>query len=90
MQAGNALGCLSSLTVCGEIVRGELKELYLEDVDMKRNLLIIQHKNKVNTKLMDEFLGFCEIMGRCGEEIKCFSSPQKIKVLQEQLKSSGW
>jgi hypothetical protein len=57
---------------------------------MKRNLLMIQHKNKVNTKLMDEFLGFCEIMGRCGEEIKCFSSPQKIKVLQEQLKSSGW
>ena len=90
VQAGNALGCLSNLTVCGEIDRGELKELHLEGVDMKRNLLIIQHKNKVNTKLMDEFLGFCEIMGRCGEEIKCFSSPQKIKVLQEQLKSSGW
>jgi DNA-binding transcriptional LysR family regulator len=88
VQVGNALGCLSNLTVCGEIERGELKELYLEDVNMKRNLLIIQHKNKVNTKLMDEFLGFCDIMGRCGQEIKCFSSPQKIRNLQEQLKSS--
>jgi hypothetical protein len=89
MQAGNALGCLSNLTVCGEIDREELKELRLEGIDMKRNLLIIQHKNKVNTKLLDEFLGFCEIMVRCRQEIKCFSSPQKIKVLQEQLKSSG-
>jgi DNA-binding transcriptional LysR family regulator len=90
VQAGNALGCLSNLTVCGEIDRDELKELHLEGIDMKRNLFIIQHKNKVNTKLMDEFLGFCEIMGRCGEEIKCFSSPQKIKVIQEQLETSGW
>ena len=90
VQVGKALGCLSNLTVCGEIDRGELKELHLDGVDMSRNLLIIQHKNKVNTKLMDEFLGFCEIMGRCGEEIKCFSSPQKIKVIQEQLESSGW
>jgi DNA-binding transcriptional LysR family regulator len=90
VQSGNALGCLSNLTVCGEIDRGELKELYLEGVDMKRSLLIIQHKNKVNTKLMDEFLGFCEIMGRCSQEIKCFSSPDKIKVLQEQLQSTGW
>ncbi len=90
VQSGNALGCLSNLTVCGEIDRGELKGLHLEGIDMKRNLLIIQHKNKANTKLMDEFLGFCEIMGRCGQEIKCFSSPEKIKVLQEQLKSTGW
>ena len=89
VQAGYVLGCLSNLTVCGEIDRDELKELRPEGVDMKRNLLIIQHKNKVNTRLMDEFLGFCEIMGRCGEEIKCFSSSQKIKVIQEQLKSSG-
>jgi DNA-binding transcriptional LysR family regulator len=88
VQAGSSLGCISNLTVCGEIDRGELKALHLEGVDMKRNLLIIQHKNKVNTKLMDEFLGFCDIMGRCKQEIKCFSSPQQIKVLQEQLESS--
>jgi len=90
VQVGNDLGCLSNLTVCGEIDRGELKELRLEGVDMKRNLLIIQHKDKVNTKLMDEFLGFCEIMGRCGQDRKSFSSPQKIKELQEQLRSSKW
>ena len=89
VQAGNSLGCLSNLTVCGEIDRGELKELYLEGVDMKRNLLIIQHKNKVNTQLMDEFIGFCEIMGQCGQDRKGFASPQKIKAMQEQLMSSG-
>ena len=88
VQAGNVLGCLSNLTVCGEIERGELKELRLEGVDMKRTLLIIQHKNKVNTKLMDEFIEFCEIMGQCGQDRKCFSSPQKIKELHEQLQSS--
>ncbi len=90
VQAGSVLGCLSNLTVCDEIERGELKELHLEGVDMKRNLLIIQHKNKVNTKLMDEFLGFCEVMGSCGNGRKCFSSPQKIKDLQKQMKSSKW
>ncbi len=88
VQAGSALGCLSNLTACGEIDRGELKELHLEGIDMKRSLLIIQHKNKVNTKLMDEFLGFCETMGRCSQMRKCFSLPQKIKILLEQLKSS--
>ena len=86
VQVGNDLGCISNLTVCGEIERGELKELRLEGVDMKRTLLIIQHKNKVNTKLMDEFLEFCKIMGQCGQGRKSFSSPQKIKDLQEQLK----
>ena len=62
VQAGPSLGCLSNLTIRGEIERGELKELYLEDVDMKRHLLIIQHKNKVNTNLMEEFLRFCKDM----------------------------
>ena len=53
VQDGNAFDCLSNHADCGEIDRGELKELHLEGVDMKRNLLSIQHKNKVNTKLMD-------------------------------------
>ncbi len=91
VQVSDCLGCLSSLTVCAEIDRGELKELHLEGVDMKRSLSIIQHKNKVNTKLMGEFLGFCEIMGGCASGRKCFSSPEKTKVMLEQLKlSSLW
>ena len=87
VQTGTGLGCLSNLAVCGEIDRGELKKLYLEDVDMKRTLFIIQHKNKVNTLLMAEFLGFCEIVCRCSQGRECFTSPQKIKSLLSQLSS---
>ncbi len=47
VQAGNTLGCLSNLTICGEVDLDELKELHLEGVDMKRNLLIVQHKIKI-------------------------------------------
>jgi DNA-binding transcriptional LysR family regulator len=62
VQAGVGLGCLSNLVVCEEIDRGELTVLKLDDVDMKRTMHIIQHKNKVNTRLMDEFEKFCREM----------------------------
>jgi|GEM_PF-4629791 len=88
VQTGTGLACLSNLAVCGEIDRGELKRLYLEDVDMQRTLLIIQHKNKVNTLLMNEFLEFCEIVCRCSQGRECFTSPQKIKSLLNQLRTS--
>lgn len=89
VEAGAGLGCLSSLAVCGEIDRGELKELHLDGVDMKRTLHIIGHKNKVNTRLMDEFVEFCRKMCECRSGRQCFSSPQKIQTILEQLKSSG-
>ncbi len=81
VEAGCGLACLSNLAVSGEIERKELKELYLEGVDMKRSLLIIQHKNKVNTKLMNEFIEFCELMSRCDHGRECLTSPRKIKAL---------
>jgi DNA-binding transcriptional LysR family regulator len=81
VEAGCGLACLSNLAVSGEIERKELKELHLEGVDMKRNLHIIQHKNKVNTQLMNEFTEFCDIMSRCDRGRECLTSPHKIKAL---------
>ena len=87
VDAGVGLACLSNLAVSGEIERGELKELHMEGVDMKRKLLIIQHKNKVNTRLMDEFLSFCDIMSRCSQGRECLTSPRKIKSLLKEFRA---
>lgn len=84
VEAGTGLACLSNLAVTGEIERGELKELHMEGVDMHRQLHIIQHKNKLNTRLMNEFLDFCDIMSRCDTGRECLTSPQKIKSLLDE------
>jgi len=85
VEAGTGLACLSNLAVSGEIERGELKELHLEGVDMKRELHIIHHKNKVTTSLMDEFMEFCDIMSRCSRGRECLTSPRKIKSLLKEF-----
>ncbi len=85
VEAGVGMACLSNLAVSGEIERGELKELKLEGVDMKRKLYIIQHKNKVNTRLMNTFLDFCDIMSRCSKGRECLTSPLKIKSLLKEF-----
>ena len=87
VEAGTGLACLSNLAVSGEIERGELKELHLEGVDMKRKLHIIQHKNKVNTRLMNEFIEFCDIMSRCSHGRECLTSPRKIKSLVKEFRT---
>ncbi len=87
VEAGIGLGCLSNLAVRAEIERGELKELHMEGVDMKRQLYIIKQKNKVNTHLMDKFLDFCGIMSRCSEGRDCLSSPEKIKALLREVRT---
>jgi DNA-binding transcriptional LysR family regulator len=86
VEAGCGLACLSNLAVSGEIERGELKELRMEGVNMKRKLHIIQHKNKVKTRLMNEFMEFCDIMSRCSQGRECLTSPRKIKSLLEEFK----
>jgi DNA-binding transcriptional LysR family regulator len=86
VEAGCGLACLSNLAVSGEIERGELKELHLDGVDMKRKLHIIQHKSKVNTRLINEFLSFCDIMSRCSQGRECLASPQKIKFLLKEYR----
>jgi len=86
VAAGIGLGCLSNLAVSNEIERKELKELHMEGVDMSRQLYIIKQKNKVNTRLMDEFLDFCNIMSRCSQGRECLTSAQKINSLLKELR----
>ncbi len=84
VESGLGVACLSNLTVCRETEQGWLKSLVIEDVDMKRQLSIIQHNDKVTTRLMDEFLSFCEIMTECGLGRECLSSPWKLEALLKE------
>ncbi|MCK5194304.1 MAG: LysR family transcriptional regulator [Desulfobulbaceae bacterium] len=79
VESGAGIGCLSSLTVCRETEQGWLKQLSVKGVDMRRQLLIIHHKNKTKTRLFDEFLGFCQVMSECEAGRACLSSPVKLQ-----------
>ncbi len=81
VEAGAGVGCLSSLTVCRAVKRGGLQRIRLEGVDMKRQLYVIQHKNKAKTRLMNEFLDFCFLLSQCQEGRSCISSPEKFQDL---------
>lgn len=87
VEAGAGIGCLSNLTVCRAISRGWLQQIPLKGVDMRRQLSIIQHKDKAKTRLMHEFLDFCFLLSRCGEGQCCLSSPENFQELV--LKFSG-
>jgi len=85
VEAGAGIGCLSNLTVCRAISRGWLQQIRLEGVDMKRQLFIIQHKNKARTRLMDEFLDFCFLLSQCSGGQACLSSPENFQELVLQF-----
>ncbi len=85
VEAGAGIGCLSKLTVCRAISRGRLRQIPLEGVDMKRQLHIIQHKNKATTRLMNEFLDFCFLLSQCSEGQTCLSSPENFQELVLQF-----
>ncbi len=87
VEAGAGIGCLSSLTVCRAINRGWLQQIPLKGVDMKRQLFIIQHKDKAKTRLMNEFLDFCFLLTQCSEGQACLSSPEKFQELVLQFSS---
>lgn len=88
VEAGAGIGCLSSLTVCRAISRGWLQQVRLEGVDMTRQLVIIQHKDKAKTRLMNEFLDFCFLLSRCSEGQACLSSPENFQELVLQFCST--
>jgi hypothetical protein len=69
------------LTVCREAEEGWLKILPIEGIDMRRQLWIIQHKDKVITRLMAEFLKFCEMMAENHLGRENLSSPWKLQSL---------
>jgi DNA-binding transcriptional LysR family regulator len=85
VKAGAGIGCLSNLTVCRAIHRGWLHQIHLKGVDMKRQLTIIQHKNKAKTRLMQEFLNFCFLLSQCSEGQACLSSPENFQDLVFQF-----
>ena len=85
VEAGAGIGCLSNLTVCRAISRGWLHQIPLQGVDMKRQLTIIQHRNKAKTRLMNEFLDFCFLLSQCSEGQACLSSPEKFQELVLQF-----
>ncbi len=80
VESGAGAACLSELTICREIKNGWLKSLSVKDVNMRRQTSIIQHRDKVTTRLMDEFLSFCEVMIESGFR-DCLSSPRKLQEL---------
>jgi len=84
VESGAGAACLSQLTVCREAEQGWLKILPIEGINMRRQLRIIQHKEKVITRLMDEFLSFCEVISECGLGRECLSSPWKLQTLLSQ------
>jgi DNA-binding transcriptional LysR family regulator len=84
VESGAGAACLSQLTVCREAEQGWLKILPIEGLNMRRQLRIIQHKEKVITRLMDEFLSFCEVISECGLGRECLSSPWKLQTLLSQ------
>ncbi len=87
VESGAGAACLSQLTICREVEQGWLKSLSIEGINMRRNLSIIQHREKVTTRLMDEFLSFCEVITECGVGRVCLSSPWKLQSLLAEYKA---
>ena len=84
VESGIGAGCLSELTICREREQGWLKSLSIEGIDMRRQLRIIQHRDKVTTRLIDEFLNFCSVMTESGLGMEYLSSPWKLQKLLSQ------
>ncbi|NQS72215.1 MAG: LysR family transcriptional regulator [Desulfobulbaceae bacterium] len=86
VEAGTGAACLSKLAVTREAEAGWLKLLDIEGIDTCRQLWIIQHKDKIVTRLMSEFLSFCEGAVRNQVGCLCTNFPWK---LQDLLTRSG-
>lgn len=86
VESGVGAACLSMLAVCREAEEGWLKILPIEGMDMSRQLWIIQHKDKIITRLMAEFLRFCEVVAESHLGRKCLASPWKLQSLLEKYR----
>jgi len=85
VEAGAGVACLSNLTVCKEIDTKRLQEIKIKDLDMKRQLFILQHKNRTQTRLVSEFLDFCLLLSQCKEGRECLTSPENLEKLVKQF-----
>ena len=84
VEAGVGAACLSKLAVSREAEEGWLTLLPIEGIDTHRQLSIVQHKDKVITRLMAEFLRFCEDVVQSDLGRHCMNSPWKLQVLLTQ------
>ncbi|MFV0437968.1 MAG: LysR substrate-binding domain-containing protein [Desulfopila sp.] len=81
VESGAGIACLSSLSVCRETEHGWIKTLKVKGLDMKRQLKIIQRKDKEISDELAEFMSFCDVMNDCHEDRVCLSSPWKLQSL---------
>ncbi|BCL61146.1 putative HTH-type transcriptional regulator YeiE [Desulfomarina profundi] len=81
VESGAGITCLSALSICREVENGWLKSLKIDDLDMKRQLKIIQRRDLELTDAHAEFLSFCDVMTICNESRVCLSSPWKLQSL---------
>ncbi len=79
VETGEGAACVPQLTVSREAQQDWLKSLPIEGLDMRRQLHIIHHKEKILTRLMDEFLNFCRVLTECGLGRRCLTSPWKLQ-----------
>lgn len=85
LKAGSGVGCLSNLAVCHEIEDGTLKRIVVDGVDLRRQLSVIQHKDKVSTRLMNEFLRFCSEISQNQDAQTVMATPEKFQKFIEQV-----
>lgn len=57
---GKGIAILSKMLVKEEIATGKLKILCVENVNVKRNIKLIYHKNKFISKPMETFINICK------------------------------
>lgn len=81
VESGAGIACLSTLSVCRETEHGWIKALPVKGLDMKRQLRVIQRKDKEISDELAEFLNFCDVMTTCNEDRVCLSSPWKLQSL---------
>ncbi len=79
VEAGEGAACLPQLTVSRETQQNWLVSMPIEGLDMHRQLHIIHHREKVLTRLMEEFIKFCRIITECGLGRRCVTAPWKLQ-----------
>ena len=81
VEVGVGAACLSRLTVAREVEAGWLRLLDIEGINKSRQFWFIQHEDKVVTRLMAEFLRFCENAVQKQLDTATLNSPWKLQAL---------
>ena len=84
VEAGVGAACLSKLAVAREAEAGWLKLLDIEGIDKHRQFWIIQYRDKIVTRLMAEFLAFCEETARRQTDGAILGSTWPLRALLDR------